>query len=113
MRYSGWELALSIAASLAGVPYPSLEVLFMMLPMELLIEASLRLQKTIGGTATTVGGLILGQAAAEAGLVSTLMIILVAATGISNFVIPINIMSFSFRVIRYFLLLPHRLAVSV
>ncbi|WP_442870440.1 spore germination protein [Aneurinibacillus sp. Ricciae_BoGa-3] len=87
--------------------------MFMMLPMELLIEASLRLQKTIGGTATTVGGLILGQAAAEAGLVSTLMIILVAATGISNFVIPINIMSFSFRVIRYFLLLPHRLAVSV
>ncbi|WCK56536.1 spore germination protein [Aneurinibacillus sp. Ricciae_BoGa-3] len=99
------ELALSIAASRAAVPYPSyLEVLFMMIPMELLVEASLRLPKTIGGAATTVGGLILGQAAAEAGLVSTLMIILVAAVAISNFVIPINMMGFSFRVIRYFLL---------
>ncbi len=100
------QLALSIAGSRVGVPYPSyLEVLFMLVMMELLTEASIRLPKTIGSTATTVGGLILGQAATEAGLVSNIMIILVAAVAISNFVIPINAMGFALRVSKYFVLL--------
>jgi hypothetical protein len=100
------QLALSIAGSRIGVPYPAyLEVLFMLLIMEMLIEASIRLPKTIGGTATTVGGLILGQASTEAGLVSTLMIIIVASVAISNFVIPINEMGFAMRVVKYILLL--------
>ncbi|KAA0547395.1 spore germination protein [Bacillus sp. BGMRC 2118] len=100
------QLALSIAGSRVGVPYPAfLEVLLMLLMMELLTEASVRLPKAIGSTATTVGGLILGQAAVEAGLVSNVMIIIVAAVAISNFVIPINAMSFAMRVVKYLLLL--------
>ncbi|MFC3883576.1 spore germination protein [Bacillus songklensis] len=100
------QLALSVAASRAGVPYPSyMEVLFMLIAMELLVEASIRLPKTISGTATTVGGLILGTAATEAALVSNIMIIIVAAVAISNFAIPINEMSFSMRVMKYVLLL--------
>ncbi|MCP8970726.1 spore germination protein [Ectobacillus ponti] len=96
------QLALSIAGSRVGVPYPSyLEVIFMLLMMELLIEASIRLPKSIGSTATTVGGLILGQAATEAALASNIMIVIVSAVAISNFVIPINEMSFSMRVIKY------------
>ncbi|MBM7606393.1 spore germination protein [Metabacillus crassostreae] len=99
------QLALSIAGSRAGVPFPAyIEVLFMLIMMELLTEASLRLPKAIGPTATTVGGLILGQAATEAGLVSNIMIIIVSAVAISNFVIPINEMSFAMRVIKYLLL---------
>lgn len=100
------QLALSIAGSRFIVPFPSfLEVFFMLLMMELLVEASIRLPKTIGSTATTVGGLILGQAAVEAGLVSNIMIIVVGAVAISNFVIPISEMSFSMRVVKYILLL--------
>jgi hypothetical protein len=100
-----FQLALSIAGSRVGVPYPAfLEVLFMLIMMELLTEASVRLPKSIGSTATTVGGLILGQAAVEAGLVSNVMIIIVAAVAISNFVIPINAMSFAMRVVKYLLL---------
>lgn len=100
------QLALSIASSRVGVPYPSfLEVLFMLLMMEFLIEASLRLPKTISSTATMVGGLILGQAATEAALISNIMIIIVAAVAIANFVIPINEMSVAIRVLKYFLLL--------
>jgi hypothetical protein len=100
------QLALSIAGSRMGVPYPAyLEVLFMLIMMELLTEASVRLPKAIGSTATTVGGLILGTAAVEAGLVSNVMIIIVAAVAISNFVIPINAMSFAMRVVKYILLL--------
>jgi hypothetical protein len=100
------QLALSIAGSRVGVPFPAfIEVMFMLLMMELLTEASIRLPKSIGPTATTVGGLILGQAATEAGLVSNIMIIIVASVAISNFVIPINTMSFAMRVVKYILLL--------
>jgi spore germination protein len=96
---------LSIAASRIGVPYPSfVEVLIMLLFIELLTEASIRLPKAIGPTATTVGGLILGQAATEAGLVSNIMIIIVSAVAISNFVVPINTFSFSIRLMKYFIL---------
>jgi hypothetical protein len=99
------QLALSIAGSREGVPYPAfMEVFIMLLMMELLTEASVRLPKSIGSTATTVGGLILGQAAVEAGLVSNVMIIIVAAVAISNFVIPINSMTFAMRVTKYLLL---------
>ncbi|MCI3919510.1 spore germination protein [Paenibacillus sp. TRM 82003] len=99
------QLAMSIAGSRYAVPYPAfIEVLFMLLAMELLVEASVRLPKMIGSTATTVGGLILGQAATEAGLVSNIMIIIVATVAISNFVIPINAMSFAIRVSKYVLL---------
>ncbi|MFS0638015.1 spore germination protein [Mesobacillus foraminis] len=99
------ELALSIAGSRIGVPYPSfIEVLFMLMVMELLTEASIRLPKAVTGTATTVGGLILGTAATEAALASNIMIIIVAAVAISTFVIPINEMSFAIRVVRYILL---------
>ncbi|GAA3328943.1 hypothetical protein GCM10020331_074960 [Ectobacillus funiculus] len=95
------QLALSVAGSRVGVPYPSyLEVLFLLLIMELLIEASIRLPKSISGTATTVGGLILGTAATEAALASNIMIIIVSAVAISNFAIPINEMSFAIRVTK-------------
>ncbi|GGM23793.1 spore germination protein [Paraliobacillus quinghaiensis] len=100
------QLALSIAGSRIAVPYPAyLEVLFMLVIMEMLIESSIRLPKTIGPTATTVGGLILGQASTDAGLVSNIMIIIVAAVAISNFVIPLNEMGSAIRVLKYILLL--------
>ncbi|MBI0579558.1 spore germination protein [Neobacillus cucumis] len=100
------QLTLTIAGSRAGVPYPSFyEVIFMMLAVEMLIEASIRLPKAIGPTATTVGGLILGQAAQQAELVSSIMIIVTAFVAISNFTIPINAMSFAIRCIRYPLML--------
>lgn len=100
------QITLLIAGSRATVPYPSfVEVLFMLLAMEFLTEASVRLPKAIGPTATTVGGLILGTAATEAGLVSNIMIILVAAVAITNFVIPVAMMSFGIRLSKYIFIL--------
>ena len=100
------QLTLSIAGSRAAVPYPSyIEVIFMLFMIEALTEASLRLPKFIGSTATTVGGLILGQAAQQAGLVSSIMIIITSAVAIANFVIPINAMSFAMRFVKYVLIL--------
>lgn len=100
------ELTLAVAGSRIGVPYPSfIEVLFMLIFMELLTEASIRLPKPVSATATTVGGLILGTAATDAALTSNIMIIVVSAVAIATFVIPINEMSFAIRVIRLVLLL--------
>jgi spore germination protein KA len=69
--------------------------------IESLTEASIRLPKYIGSMATTVGGLILGQAAQMAGLVSSIMIIVASVVAISNFMIPINTMNFALRVIKF------------
>ncbi|WP_158289244.1 spore germination protein [Paenibacillus flagellatus] len=96
------QLALSVAGSRAAVPYPSfLEVLFMLFITEVLTEASIRLPKYIGATGTTVGGLILGQAAQQAGLVSSIMIIMTSAVLLCSFVIPISVMTFAIRIVKY------------
>ncbi|SDT28712.1 spore germination protein [Paenibacillaceae bacterium GAS479] len=96
------QLAFSIAGSRASVPYPSfIEVFIMLFMIEMLVEASVRLPKYIGSTATTVGGLILGQAAQQAGLVSSIMIIVTSVMAISNFVIPVYSLSLSVRFLKY------------
>ncbi|MFC4776407.1 spore germination protein [Paenibacillus sp. GCM10023252] len=96
------QLAFSIAGSRAAVPYPSfIEVFIMLFMIETLIEASTRLPRYIGSTATTVGGLILGQAAQQAGLVSSIMIIVTSVVAISNFVVPVNSLSFAIRFLKY------------
>ncbi|QJD81750.1 spore germination protein [Cohnella herbarum] len=96
------QLAFTIDGSRAGVPYPSfVEVFIMLFMIEALIEASIRLPRFVGSTATTVGGLILGQAAQQAGLVSSIMIIVTSAVAISNFVIPNSTFSQSIRLLKY------------
>ncbi|MFC4306110.1 spore germination protein [Cohnella boryungensis] len=96
------QLAFTIDGSRAGVPYPSfVEVFVMLFMIEALIEASVRLPRIVGSTATTVGGLILGQAAQQAGLVSSIMIIVTSVVAISNFVIPNPDFSQSIRLMKY------------
>ncbi|MBE3562309.1 MAG: spore germination protein [Hydrogenibacillus schlegelii] len=96
------QLTLSIAGSRAAVPFSAFfEMLFMMIALELLLEASVRLPKSISATATTVGGLILGQAMTAAGLVSDIMLIVAAVVAISSFVIPVNAMFYAVRIARY------------
>lgn len=100
------QIGIEIAGSRSAVPYASFyEVFFMLFLIEALTEASIRLPKYIGSTATTVGGLILGQAAQQAGLVSSIMIIIASAVAIANFVIPMNTMSFALRTVKFPLVL--------
>ncbi|MBB6672321.1 spore germination protein [Cohnella nanjingensis] len=96
------QLAFTIDGSRAAVPYPSfIEVLIMLFMIEALIEASIRLPRFVGSTAATVGGLILGQAAQQAALVSSIMIIVTSVVAISNFVIPNSTFSYFIRVLKY------------
>ena len=80
------DLALSIVATKEGVPLPAfIEVLLMLFAFEILLEAGMRLPKTIGQALSIVGALILGEAAAAAKIVSPSVVIVVAITGIAGF----------------------------
>ncbi|WP_067622418.1 spore germination protein [Alicyclobacillus acidiphilus] len=89
-------MALQIAQSRQGVPFPAvMEVFIMQVVIEILREATLRMPKAMGQTIGIVGGLVVGQAAVEAGIVSNILIIIVALTAISVFVTP----SYEFAVV--------------
>ncbi|WP_077324429.1 spore germination protein [Virgibacillus siamensis] len=96
------KLAFSIAASREGVPFPAVvEALLMALTMEMLREASVRLPKAIGQTIGIIGGLVIGEAAVNAGIVSPIMVIVVALTAIASFTIPAYSVAISFRMLRF------------
>ncbi|MDD2281841.1 MAG: spore germination protein, partial [Eubacteriales bacterium] len=83
------DLLTNLVHARAGVPFPTvIEAGLMELAFEALREAGLRLPKAVGQAVSIVGALIIGQAAVEAGLVSPIMVIVVAATGIASFTIP-------------------------
>lgn len=97
---------LAVTASREGVPYPSyIEVLIMMLLIELINEATVRLPKTIGGTATIVGGLIIGTAAAQAHLISYIMIVITATTAIGSYTAPNYMVGLSWRLLSFVVVL--------
>ncbi|WP_377888944.1 spore germination protein [Alkalihalobacillus sp. R86527] len=96
------ELLLSIGQSRREVPFPPIiEAFLMEFILEMLREAGLRLPKSIGQTVGIVGGIIIGQSAVEAGIVSNIMVIVVAMTAISSFVMPNPEMAFGIRFIRF------------
>jgi spore germination protein len=99
-------LLLTLTQSRGRVPFPPIfEALIMEVTIELLREAGARLPTKIGQTIGIVGGIVIGQAAVEAGLTSNIMIIAVASSAIASFVIPSYVMSASIRLIRFGLIL--------
>ncbi len=100
------RLVISIAASREGVPFPSIvEALIMEVSIEILREAGLRLPQPIGQAVGIVGGLVIGQAAVEAGIVSPIMVIVVALTAISSFVFPQYGAGIAVRILRFFMMI--------
>ncbi|WP_175415564.1 spore germination protein [Priestia megaterium] len=96
------KLAISIIGTRSGVPFPALiEALFMELAIEILREAGLRLPKPIGPAMGIVGGLIIGEAAVQAGIVSPILVIVVALTAISSFAIPQYSVGITLRILRF------------
>lgn len=95
-------LLLSFQAARQGVPFPAVfEVLLMEISFELLREAGVRLPGAMGNTIGIVGGLIIGQAAVEANLVSPIVVIIVAFTALCSFAIPNEEFAFSFRILKF------------
>lgn len=99
------DLALSIAAAREGVPFSAvLETLIMVVSLEVLREAGVRLPGPIGQTIGIVGGLVVGEAAVRAGIVSPIMVIVVAVNAISSFAIPSYSVAISFRLLTFILI---------
>lgn len=100
------NLLISFAAARNGSPFPAVvEAFIMEFVFEGLREAGVRLPKAIGSAVSIVGGLVVGQAAVEAGIVSAPTVIVVATSGIASFSIPRYNLGFSYRILRFFVLL--------
>lgn len=83
------KLLYSIAAAREGIPFSTLtEAIGMILVFEILKEAGTRTPDTVGQALSIVGGLVLGQAAVEARLVSAPMVIIVAFSGVTALIVP-------------------------
>ncbi|MBH8605389.1 spore germination protein [Thermoactinomyces sp. CICC 10522] len=96
------DLAYNIQGTLQNIPFPPLlEALLMELTVELIREAGIRLPSPVGQTIGIVGGLVIGDAVVHAGYVSYTMVLVVAVTAISSFLVPSNDMSTSIRVLRF------------
>ena len=96
------ELLFSILVARENVPFPIIfELLLMEVSFELIREGGLRTPSAIGSTLGIVGALILGDAAVSANVVSPILIIVVAITGLSSFVIPNFSFGFHLRIYRF------------
>lgn len=105
------ELLYAIISSRENVPFPVLfEILLMESSFELIREASIRVPSPVGSTIGIVGALVLGQAAVEASIVSPILIIIVALTGICSFSVPDFSMSFHTRIVRFIFIILGALA---
>lgn len=83
------KLLMTLATNVENVPFtPLIEALVMVLFFEMIKESGLRIPNNIGTAVTVVSGLVLGQTAVQAGLVGPIMVIVIALSGISEFVIP-------------------------
>ncbi|HLR21440.1 MAG TPA: spore germination protein [Tissierellaceae bacterium] len=90
-----------LSAGRINVPFPSVvEALLMETTMEILRESGTRISGPIGNTIGIVGGLIIGEAAVEAGIVSPLMIIVIAISTIASFALPSYDFSATLRIMR-------------
>lgn len=100
------DLLVAFATARENVPFPTIiEVLILEISFELIREAGVRVPGIIGPTLGIIGALILGQAAVDANLVSPVLIIIVAVTGLGNFAIPSYSLATGIRLIRFGLIL--------
>lgn len=83
-----YKLLLTMTAARDGIPFSALtEAIIMVVTFELLREAGVRMPKAIGQAVSIVGALVIGDAAVQAGIVSSPMVIVIAITAISSFIV--------------------------
>ncbi|MEK8128479.1 spore germination protein [Paenibacillus filicis] len=92
----------SIAAAKEPVPFPAVvESFAMMIAFEIMREAGVRMPKQVGQAVSIVGALILGQAAVQAGIVSPIMVIVAALTGICTFTLSPTAVNYVIRMLQF------------
>ncbi|BCG58968.1 spore germination protein [Paenibacillus sp. URB8-2] len=95
-------MLISLLAQRENVPFPAaIEAMIMEAAFEILREAGVRMPRAVGQTVSVVGALILGTAVVEAGIITPVMVIVVALTGIASFAIPSYNFAVAGRIIRF------------
>ena len=90
------EFLVTIMNTTQGIPFsPFIELLFVILLLEILYEANLRMPQYFGMAMSIVGALVLGETAISAGLVSPPAVMIVALSGITFYIIPSQAAQFS------------------
>jgi spore germination protein KA len=101
-RIVPFDIALTLQSSMQYIAMPAiLEAISMLVILEILREAAIRLASPISQTIGVVGGIVIGTVVVEANLISNMMVIIVALTAIASFIIPSYEMSSAARLLTY------------
>lgn len=101
-RIVPFEIALTLQSTMQYIAMPAiLESISMLVILEILREAAVRLASPISQTIGVVGGIVIGTVVVEANLISNMMVIVVALTAIASFIIPSYEMSSAARLLTY------------
>lgn len=100
------DLLLNFLSQRLTVPFPALiEALLMTVSFEILRESDMRMASTMGTAVSILGGLVLGDAAVSAGIISPIMIIVIAISAISGLVFTSIELSSAIRYFRILLMI--------
>ncbi len=90
------KLLVTILSSVEGIPFtPLVEMLIALVLFEILNEASVRMPRYVGMAMSVVGAIVLGETAVNAGILSSIVVLITALSAIGLYAIPDQVDTFS------------------